>query len=185
MFIPATSPSLLVKSTGQANSKAAATGISIEIGAGEDNVSSGDRSNNTAELSVTTPNRQVSAEISREQVVNGLESRSQQQAISQLTSANGRQGSNPLTRAALLSSDISGDDLSDIATIRRQRQLLNTYVNATPQNNNTSLNNDASNNATSANKGGSLYNNAVDAYVKQTLFFSGLDKATSGFSTKA
>ena len=155
-------------------------GVRIDITPGEDNVDTGDRSNNTLEVSVTTANREASTEITREQAANGLETRAQKRAAEQYLGSN--QSLNPLTLRALQQSDVDSGDISEIATLRRQKQLAETYLNASPNN---TPSNTFTPSSPSSGSGSSLYNQAVDAYIKQTLFFSAVDKAGSTISTKA
>lgn len=155
------------------------SGIVIEIQPSEDNVDAGNRSGNSANVTITTASREVSTSVSREQAIDGLNRRFQRQAINQLDS---NQGINPLRLRALQQSNINADDVSEIATLRRQRELANTFLTNSAAN--TVQNPGNSGNAT-GNTGTDLYINAVNAYIRQTLLFSSKDSATSQFSTTA
>ena len=155
------------------------SGIVIEIQPSEDNVDAGNRSGNSANVTITTASREVSTSVSREQAIDGLDRRFQRQAINQLDS---NQGINPLRLRALQQSNINADDVSEIATLRRQRELANTFLTNSAAN--TVQNPGNSGNAT-GNTGTDLYINAVNAYIRQTLLFSSKDSATSQFSTTA
>jgi hypothetical protein len=181
--IPAHSTSLSPATSDKTNS------IVIEISPGANNVDSGDRSKNTAEISVTTPNKSSSTEISREQTVNAVERRIQKNALQQLGGSN-NSFSNPLLVSAVKSGAIDSEQLDGIGTALYQRRIAQTYINAyqtslsglyspaTPNNN--SLSPAGSSSGTGVN----LANQAVNAYIKQTLFFSGIDQAKSTFSAQ-
>ena len=158
------------------------TGVRIEFKPGEDNVSSGNRSGNTLEVSISTPARQASTEVTRQQVTDRLETRLQKKALNQLS--NGATDLRPLARKALVeNTDINSSDIKQLATLRNQQRLAETYLNATPNNSNQA--NTTVTNVAASNNGANIYNQAVDAYVKQTLFFSSIENATSRFSTEA
>ena len=150
--------------------KSSEKGVVIEITPSEGNVTAGDRSNNSATVSITTPNREASTEISREQFFNGVERRALQNT---LTGAGGVPQTNP-----------------ELAALGFQQSLATTYAasysNAlNPANSsNSSLYSPAPYSSSPAN-GAALYNQAVNTYIKQTLFFSATDQAGSSFSSKA
>jgi len=157
------------------------SGVRIEVQPGEGNVANGNRSKNTIEVSAATANRETSTVISREQAINSVERRLQQNTLNQLTS--NKPAPNTLKVAALPSSNIDTGAVAEIATLRNQQRLAQTYLNATPSNSSQpSLN---TTNTSTGNGGVDLYNKAVGAYVKQALFFSGVDNIKSGISTKA
>jgi len=159
-------------------------GVVIEIKPGADNTSEGDRSKNVAEISVTTPNKTLSTEVSREQFVSSIERRAQKQALEQLTAGNSV-SVNPLLLAAAKNGDIDTEQISDLSSALYQRRVAQSYVNAyqgntgslyspSPSNNNVGF---SSNNPTV-----NFVNQATNAYIKQTLFFSSVDQAKSTFS---
>ena len=90
-------------------------GVVIELKPGTDNTSEGDRSKNTVEISVTTPNKTLSTEVSREQFVSGIERRAQKQALEQLTGGNSV-SVNPLLLAAAKNGNIDTEQIGDLAT---------------------------------------------------------------------
>lgn len=65
------------------------SGVVIKIQPSEGNVETGDRSSNTAEVSITTPSREASRSVSREQAVDGLDRRVQRRVINQLNTNQG------------------------------------------------------------------------------------------------
>lgn len=153
--------------------------LSIEIEPDESNVDTGDRSSNRAEVTVTTPNREASFMVSREQAIEGLDRRFQRQALTQIAPD---QAISPRVLQALQQSDVSSEDISEVAILRRQRERVNTYLDSSSANTGQNNSNPAN---TMGNNGADLYNKAVNAYVKQTLFFSAVDRAEAGFSTTA
>lgn len=155
------------------------SGVVIDIQPSEDNVEIGDRSSNTAEVSITTPSREASRSVSREQAIDGLDRRLQRQVINQLNTS---QGISQFALRALQQIDTNFEDISEVSTLLHQRELANTYLNASSAN---SLPNTSNPDNTAGNNGAAIYNNAVNAYIKQTLLFSTLESASSRFSTTA
>ena len=166
------------------------TGVLIEITPGTDNVKSGDRSSNVAEVSVTTPNTSFSTEVSRDQVVNAVEHKIQKNIAQQLTGSNNR-ASNPLLIAAVKSDNMDTKQLNDLGTAIYQNRLAKTYINAYQNNSNSIYTpsplyvNSSNPTKSPSNAGVGLANQAVDVYIKQTLFFSGVDQIKSTFSATA
>lgn len=166
------------------------SGVIIEIAPGSDNVKSGDRSKNTADISVTTPKASFSTEVSREQTINAVEKKIQKNTLQQLT-GNNNGGANLLLVATLKSDAVDTQQLNGLGEAIYQNKLAKTYINAyqgnsistyTPSN---SYNNSFNSSKSASNDGIGLANQAVDAYIKQTLFFSGVEQAKSTFSTTA
>jgi len=152
----------------------------IEITAGEENVSSGDRSNNSVNVSITTPAREASTIITREQATNQLETRFQNQAINNVASIN--TGVNQFALSALQNSNADSGGLENFLTVRNQQRLAQTYLNATPTNNTQASTITPTLNI---NNGANIYNQAADAYIQQTLFFSGVERVATNISTDA
>jgi len=100
--------------------------IVIEITPGEDNVSSGDRSDNTVNISVSTPNREIEAEISRSQITDALYRRTYKNALG------GNDDSNMLAKAYVAeNSDLESDDLAQMAYINHKKDLIDVYSQGT------------------------------------------------------
>lgn len=145
-------------------------GVVIEIKPTEGNVSQGDRSSNSATVSITTPNREASTEITREQFFNGVERRALQNS---LTGTGGIAQPDP-----------------ELAALNFQKSLAQTYAasytnSLNPYNSTGSSSYSPAPYSAAPANGAALYNQALDTYVKQTLFFSAADQAGSSFSSKA
>lgn len=144
-------------------------GVVIEIQPSEGNVSDGDRSQNTAEISITTTNNQFAAEVSREQFFNGVERRLTENTLDN----------------ALGNSPTSSLPLSpEAAALSFQSSLLQTYSASTQYANNLNAIGTESSPYNASNPSGpssqqasnavAAYNEAVDSYINQTLFFSAI-----------
>ncbi len=150
--------------------------IVIEITPGDDNVTSGDRSKNTAQISITTPNNEFEAEVSREQVFNAVERRTYKNILQQ-------PGDSPsIIKGALVAqSDLDSEDIATFAYLNVKQDQIETYSNATqnsPYNTETSQSNDSS-----EPENWQKYNEAKNAYMKSLFIVS---KANSlDFSEKA
>ena len=175
MQIPSATQSLVsasVSSQARANEPA----LTVEITPNENNTDTGDRSQNSVDVVVTTPNAQRSAEVTREQAVNRLETRLLRNVVG---------GGNTISPAqALLLSQadqLNTDGLEDIYNLRRQQALVSAYLGGSPNNSNSTPSIGLSPNQPAGPQ--QLYNNALDAYIKQTIFFSTVER--SGFSAKA
>ena len=184
MHIPSSAPSNTFSQGSSSLSSNTTQGVVIEIKPGAGNTPEGDRSDNVAEISVTTPNKTLSTEVSREQFVSGIERRAQKQALEQLTGGNSV-SVNPLLLAAAKNGNIDTEQVGDLATVLYQRRLAQTYVNAY-QGNSSSLYSptpSTSNIGLASTKPTvDFVNQATNAYIKQTLFFSSIDQAKSTFS---
>jgi len=100
--------------------------IVVEITPGEDNVSSGDRSDNTVNISISTPNREIEAEISRSQVADALYRRTYKNALG------GNDDNNKLAKAYVAkNSDLESDDLATMAYLNHKKDLINVYSQGT------------------------------------------------------
>lgn len=173
--------------TGGQNSAPAKEGesdkkLTIEITPGEDNVSSGDKSQNKAQISITTPDKELEFEVSREQVFNAVERRSLKKAVTQP----GDQGLSPLAKAAALESGaLDSPEAQALATAKMTQDKVDTYSKATQQANSIYGNNDSFDyySTGDSNTAVQKVNDARSAYYKQELFFSTLDRI--GFGEKA
>ncbi|GAA5317117.1 MAG: hypothetical protein AseanaTS_23210 [Candidatus Pelagadaptatus aseana] len=151
--------------------------LSIEITPSEDNVSTGDRSNNSATITLETPNLSISREVTRQEVADNAEDRSQQ-ALAR--AALGIDQPGPVARATLRNADLDNSDIETLAVARNQQNLANTYLNIAQPDDNTNSG------ASSSNPAVELANEAIDARTRQTLLFSGVERlGDSGISTKA
>ena len=107
------------------NTEAPQAGVVITISPGTDNVTSGDRSENTAQITVETPERSGSTEVAREDVMAGVEVRLQRRTLTQVTG--GAPASSPLARAALSGAAQSGaidpGAVTDLVLAVNQRNL--------------------------------------------------------------
>ncbi len=176
--------------TGNLNSAQAKEGesdkkLTIEITPGEDNVSSGDKSQNTAQISITTPDKELEFEVNREQVFNAVERRSLKKAVTQP----GDQGLSPLAKAAALESGaLDSQEAQALATAKMTQDKIDTYSKATQQANSIYGNDDSDDSfdyysTDDSNTAVQNVNDARSAYYKQELFFSTLDRI--GFGEKA
>ncbi len=159
----------------QAQETTPESGVTIELRRGDDNVTSGDRSQNTLEISVTTPNNRVSTEITREQGAQLVERRLQLNALESLAGGNSNDP-NALAVAALRSGLVDSSDLTQVAIARNQQQLAQSYLEASTGNNTGGVQPGVP--AAPTTDPVQLANNAVDAYVRQTLFFSSTAQST-------
>ncbi len=155
------------------------SGVNIAITPNENNVKTGDKSDNKATVAVTTPNKSGSVEIGREQAVNSYVRHTQINMLKDVSNINS--GASPLTLYALNNSDIDSSDISNLATVNSQKKMAETYVETTKQINNSQ----ESSGPTNPTEAQDLYKKASSAYIKHSLFFAGVDKASSGFTTKA
>jgi hypothetical protein len=164
----------------QNQGKADSNKIVIEIKPGENNVSSGDKSKNTAQVTIQTPTNEFSAEISREQAVGALERRAIQKTIQAATG--GSSGNNaPLKKALLVNSGIlEDDDLANLAYARQKQNQIDIYTQTTQNN---QQNTTPPDNSSQSQSGLQAYNDAKKAYAKQTFIFGTIDRL--GFSDKA
>lgn len=137
--------------------------IVIEIKPGEDNVSSGDKSKNTAQISITTPNRELEAEVSREGVFNAVERRTYRKMANQ--ALGGDQDNNSLIKRALAvkSGVVDKENLEELAYLKVKKDQIQTS-------------------STQTSSPLQQYNDAKNSYMKQQLVFSkikGLDISES------
>ncbi len=158
-------------------------GITIEITPGENNVDSGDRSQNTAVISVTTPENELQAEVTREQVFDTVERRHYKKLADQ---ALGNDSSDRTLLKAAAVKNAEGLEASDIyqaAYLNVKQDQIDTYRTATE---NSIYNNDSSSSSSSQNNddlsGAQAYNEAKNAYMKQEFVFSTLDRIRQDIS---
>jgi hypothetical protein len=80
-------------------------GINLNVSRAEDNVTTGDRSQNSASITLTTPNTTVQTDVTRQQVFNTIEQRNTQNTNNQIVRdaieapGGGQQGPDPLRQA--------------------------------------------------------------------------------------
>jgi hypothetical protein len=129
-------------------------GLTIKIVPGQNNVSSGDRSENTANITVSTSKNQLEFEVSREQAANTLERRLLKKSIEQLNPLP-QSGNTSITKAAILAAASSDDstrkDVVNVAESRLKMRSAQTAFNSisNAQSSNIGLSHDKSNPATS------------------------------------
>ncbi len=145
--------------------------IVIEIKAGEDNVSSGDKSQNIAQISITTPNRELTAEVSREQAFNAIERRTYQNMVKQ--ALGGGSSDNSLIKGALAvnSGKIDSENLAKLAYLNVKKDQIETYSNAT-QNSPYGSSTSGQQNSSSETSPLQQLNDAKNAHMKQEFVFS-------------
>lgn len=151
--------------------------IVIEVTPGDDNVDSGDRSQNTATISITTPNQERKLEVSREQVFTAVERQAKRNVID--NAVNGPGGSSNPVKSAVISNNLESENLEELAYLKVKTNQIETFTAAT-QNNSSSGSTDNSGNTTTAQdyKDSPAYqlNDAKSAYLKQQFVFSTLDR---------
>lgn len=160
----------------QANNGASDTApdksVTITIKASDVNVSEGDRSNNSAQVSLSTPTKELQAEVTREQTARVIGIRSLNKALGQVVNT-----SNPVqpSVARAIGASADADDLLAIASSLNQTKLANTYL-AVKQNGTPGVQASGVPPQTigidSPASGTDLYNQAVDSRIRQTLVFS-------------
>ena len=177
--IPTNRPFTGTQNQGKKNSNK----IVIEIKPGENNVPSGDKSKNAAQVTIQTPTTEFSAEISREQAVGALERRATQKTIQAATGGGGGSSGNsaPLKKALLVNSgSLEDDDLANLAYTRQKQNQIEIYTQTTQNN---QQNTTPPDNSSQSQSGLQAYNDAKKAYARQTFIFSTIDRL--GFSYKA
>jgi hypothetical protein len=155
--------------------------ITIEITPGEDNVDSGDRSQNTAVISVTTPENEFQAEVTREGVFDAVERRNDKKLADQAL-GNDSDDRTLLKAAALQNSEeLEPYDIQQAAYLNVKQDQIDTYRTATE---NSIYNNDSSSSSQDTNNtsGAQAYNEAKNAYMKQEFIFSTLDRVREDIS---
>lgn len=159
-------------------------GIIIEITPGENNVDSGDRSQNTASISVTTPENEFQAEVTREGVFDAVERRHYKKLADQVFE-NDNNGST-LRKAAVVqnSEELEPSDIYQAAYLNVKQDQIETYRTATE---NSIYNDDSSSDSSSSqdtydSSGAQAYNEAKNAYMKQEFVFSTLDRIRQDIS---
>lgn len=149
--------------------------VTLTITPGANNVSEGDRSQNTAKISLTTPNREITAEVTRENALSAAVRKAQLDAINP--------GNDPdIIRTSLLlkNAGVEVDDLRELAGALYSRKQINQYIGAIPGLSPISTNSNDSSSTTAAE----LYGQAQSSYIKQTLFFSKIDQRGSLVNTE-
>jgi hypothetical protein len=146
--------------------------IVIEVKPGEDNVSSGDRSDNTATISITTPNRELEAQISREQLFNVVERRTKQKQIDQVLGSGSDERSLLKGAIAVESGDFESEDIAELKYLDIKQEQIETYSNATENDPYDTEDDDSSEPSYS----GQQYYEAKSAYQKQQFVFDTLDR---------
>ncbi|MCP3943019.1 MAG: hypothetical protein GY710_16240 [Desulfobacteraceae bacterium] len=144
--------------------------IVIEIKPGEDNVSSGDKSQNTAQISITTPDKEMEVQVSREEAFNVVERRTELKMAEEVLG--GTSNNNHLIAGALAvkSGAVDSEELEELAYLKVKEDQIQTYANAT---NDTQQQNNSSQTSSPLQQ----YNDAQNAYMKQQLVFSKIDQS--------
>ena len=155
--------------------------VIIELSKGKDNVEQGSKSQNTLEVNVKTPNKEVQLEVSRSQAVDLVERRITKNAINAYTGNNNDSKTSPVKAAAIKSNNIDSSDLEELATLKNKKKQAD-YFMAANQTTNTNYGSSSSSNMYSNSNTNqpqnmlSEVNQAMKAYTKQTLFFSTVDR---------
>ncbi len=151
----------------------------LEITPGEENESDGDRSQNTIQFNVQGPNNEFSAELSREQLIEGLDNRFTRQAVE---GAIGNGDNSQIAQAVALQ---NADEETAQALVegRQAQSLVDTYTNTVERvsedSNTTASQNQDQQTADAIN----TYNEYQQQVVKQDIFFSRVEN--SGLDIKA
>lgn len=157
-------------------------GIELSITPGENNAGPGeDRSQNSVIVELSTPNREVTAEVTREQAVDALERRSNRRLAQQFLGNPGiGNGPSPLVRAAV-AQGAGPDDLQAAAVGAAQLQYArNTAERALDlANPSQSQQSSSSNNSDSPEDFADFANQALAAQRKQAVFATAIDKVES------
>lgn len=138
------------------------SGLVIEITPSDDNVSSGDRSQNTALINVTTPNKELSTEVSREQFFYAVQKKAYQNAYGQDT--DGKLTANPYSNPELTSLAFQKSLAQTYAASYSNITSMNSYGPGYPDYGNAY--------STPFANGVAAYGAAMNSYIKQTLYFS-------------
>ncbi len=159
------------------------SGIVVEISPGADNVSSGDRSQNSAQISISTPNKSIETEISRAQFFDSVERRAQKN-IAQAYSGQENNVGGKRKYLAAQSGALQNDSVEALATTRLKKNQASAYA-ASYQKASSFYENPSTTSATSSSNNSPSYqtNNALNAYnqaqqsaIKQELVFSTIDR---------
>ena len=147
------------------------SGVVVEISRGKDNVSSGDKSQNTAQVSISTPNKNIETEISRSQLFDRVERRAQKNLAQAYTGQENKVGGKAKYLAAQ-SGALQNDNVEALATTRLKKNQAAAYAAGYQKTTSSSSNSPSyqTDNAVSA------YNKAQNSLAKQELFFSTIDR---------
>lgn len=147
--------------------------MSVEITPNAGNVSSGDKSQNAAEVSISTPNQEQSIELTREQAISSVQFQMTQNALERAGVPN--VDKNPVKKALFIESGgFENETVQNIAVGRHAINTIDTYQNVSE---NSIYNTEEE---TSSQE---KYQEASNAYIKQSLL---IEKSESlEFSAKA
>ncbi len=148
--------------------------IVIEVTPGEDNVDSGDRSQNTAVISITTPNREKEVEVSREQVFNAVGFQVKKNAVGNVVNGSGN-GKNPIA-SAIIADNLDEASLEELAYLKLKTNQIETYARASGNNDTSSDSGNTTNAQDYKDSPAYQMSTAKNAYVKQKYIFSTLDR---------
>lgn len=149
--------------------------ITLEVSPKEGNVESGDKSQNSAQVQLTTPSNEYSTELTREQAVSSVQFRMTQNALDRSGVVEGN-NSSPIKKAALVESGaLESDTAQNVVAGRQANAAIDTYQNVADN----SIYNDDSDDESAQQK----YSEASSAYIKQSLFFEKTEDI--GFSITA
>ncbi|MGL1930971.1 MAG: hypothetical protein OCC45_04320 [Desulfotalea sp.] len=143
--------------------------VNVEVTQNADNVSSGDKSQNSARVNVQGPENTYSAEFSREQLMDSLESNFNRQAIDRMIGT--EENNSPVKAAAVLNTDaVQGETANELAEAKNTQNAIATYTSV------------ASNANENNNRDDSESENVQETYLnnqkqqqKQELFFDRVD----------
>jgi len=161
-----------VAQTGQnASDRENSKKLVIEVSPGENNVDSGDRSNNTADIKITTPEREINLEVSREQVFNAVERRT----YKNLVTGGDNSGRSLLKAGIVAQSDVDKQDMESLAYLKVKQQQIDVYSQATansPYNGGESSQSGGSEQSTGAQQ----YVDAKNSLMKQSFISATIDR---------
>ncbi len=162
--------------------------VLIEITPGEENVDSGDRSENTARIDITTPNRELSAEVSREGVFDVVERRARKRRLESL--APGDDDGPSRREVLLIKSDEGGQSSQELIMTSLKKEQAEIYAEGIERANeiygetgSSSSSGDGSDTAEANEELAQAFLDAKNAYNKQQFIFSTIDRV--GTSIKA
>lgn len=135
--------------------------VSLEIAPNENNVSSGDKSQNSAQVQLTTPSDEFATELTRQEAVSSIQFRLTQNALDQSGVVNGTD-SNPVRNAALIEAGaLENETVQNLAEGQQANNLIDTYQSSAEN----ALYNDQGAEESSQQQ----FNQASEAYIKQSL----------------
>lgn len=152
----------------------------LEITPGEENDSSGDRSQNTIQFNVQAPNNEFSAELSREQLTERLNNRFTRQAVE--GAIGNDNNSSPIAQDIALQSS-AGDTAEAVIQGRQTQNNFDIYTNAVENSEDKRTSSAPPQSREQAAEVINTYNGYQQQVIKQDIFFSRVEN--SGLDIKA